>query len=259
MPSGLYADTTLRDLLGLEVGDALVASGGGTDLPEYTTDDEGKVLGIVVDESGEEDVAELAWVKGVPQPADATGEGGTIPSVDSGKIIYVNDNGEYVLNVLNNYCPAPVSLHRKGLLKVNDSGNAYNFLDIYDYGNKLLGSCYGSWDWFTKPASIKIVKNSEYDPSDPDSVEYEIGSGTLDDLYECLSSGTVPCSAMYVDENYNIYVSTNINYDYSAMAYYFVFEKVTALTGAVRTLIFSVDADWVVTLTYDSGSNSGRN
>ena len=29
MPSGLYADTTLRDLLGLEVGDALVASGGG--------------------------------------------------------------------------------------------------------------------------------------------------------------------------------------------------------------------------------------
>lgn len=29
MPSGLYADTTLRDLLALEVGDALVASGGG--------------------------------------------------------------------------------------------------------------------------------------------------------------------------------------------------------------------------------------
>ena len=29
MPSGLYADTTLRELLGLEVGDALIASGGG--------------------------------------------------------------------------------------------------------------------------------------------------------------------------------------------------------------------------------------
>lgn len=97
MPSGLYADTTLRNLLGLDVGDALIPSGGGSDLPDYTTEDDGKVLGVIVDDSGEESVAELSWVKGVPQPADGDENN---PSINSGNMLVVDDNGNYQLEIV---------------------------------------------------------------------------------------------------------------------------------------------------------------
>ena len=194
MPSGLYADTTLRDLLGLEVGDALVASGGGTDLPEYTTDDEGKVLGIVVDESGEEDVAELAWLKSVPQPADATGEGGSVPSVDSGKLPVVNDDGDYeLLNLSASIRVVPMAMladknkvltvtdtsgsygwkapaisapstdDKNKLVKVNSSGNGYEVISAAptSYKNGLLKlDSSGNGYEFLKPSGTQLMASN---------------------------------------------------------------------------------------------------
>ena len=42
---GIYADTTLRDILGLNVGDPLTGSSGGN-VPEYDSNDAGKVLQV---------------------------------------------------------------------------------------------------------------------------------------------------------------------------------------------------------------------
>ena len=58
---------------------------GGSDIPEYTTSDDGKVLGVVVDSSGESPVASLDWVD---QPANELpaqlGTAGQVLTVNSG-------------------------------------------------------------------------------------------------------------------------------------------------------------------------------
>lgn len=89
-------------------------------VPAYTTSDDGKVLGVTVDSSGDTPVAEVEWV----EP-----EGGlpAIVSGDVGKVVAVNssENGYELINKLDGF-----AIERYGGSNVNNANGNGNFCNL---------------------------------------------------------------------------------------------------------------------------------
>lgn len=138
----MTANFDMVDPTSADAGKSLAINSAGTgieyvdisEVPAYTTSDDGKILGVTVDSSGETPVAEVEWVdKSSDLPAIASGDAGKVLTVNSGETgvewasVVAGGGYEYVSTIL---VSKTISSYGTGTYNLTDLDKAYDYIII---------------------------------------------------------------------------------------------------------------------------------